>query len=216
MRNKTISIALFILLSVCVVFPQTTEFNYQGSLRDGANAANGNYDFEFALFDGGGAQLGAALTRNTVAVANGIFSVTLDFGSQFPGANRFLEIRVRASGGGGLTTLAPRQPVNSAPYSVKTLNADNATNATNATTATTANNALNLGGVAANQYVLTGDLRMSDARNPLPNSTNYIQNQNGVPQAASNFNVSGTGAAGIFNATTQYNIGGSQIGRAHV
>lgn len=74
----------------------------------------------------GGAQVGPALAQNSVSVANGIFSVKLDFGSQFPGANRFLEIRVRASGGGGLTTLTPRQPVDSAPYSVKTLAADNA------------------------------------------------------------------------------------------
>ena len=30
---------------------QTTEFTYQGSIKDGGTAANGNYDFEFALFD---------------------------------------------------------------------------------------------------------------------------------------------------------------------
>ena len=48
-----------------------------------------------------------------MAVANGIFSVKLDFGSQFPGANRFLEIRVRLAGQPGITTLTPRQLVNS-------------------------------------------------------------------------------------------------------
>ncbi len=124
---------------------QTTEFTYQGSLKDGIAPANANYDFEFALFDAasGGTQIGATLARNTVAVANGIFAVRLDFGSQFPGADRFLEIRVRQSGGGALTPLIPRQLVNSAPYSVKSLNADNATNATNATTATMATNAIN-------------------------------------------------------------------------
>ena len=143
MRKAVFSAAALIVFFVGAVSAQTSEFSYQGSLKDGPNLANGNYDFEFALFDGGGSQLGAALTRNGVVVANGIFSVSLDFGNQFPGAGRLLEIRIRLSGGGGFTTLTPRQPVNSAPYSVKSLNADNATNATNATTAQIAVNATN-------------------------------------------------------------------------
>lgn len=94
------SMAICIALTYNAAIAQTTEFTYQGSLKDGANLANANYDFEFRLFDSlaGGLQLGATLPRNGVAVANGIFSVKLDFGSQFPGANRFLEIRVRPCG----------------------------------------------------------------------------------------------------------------------
>ena len=90
-----VSAAAMIIFAFGTVSAQTTQFTYQGSLKDGANPATGNYDFEFALFSAvsGGAQLGAAQTQNGVAVANGIFSVNLDFGSQFPGANRFLEIR---------------------------------------------------------------------------------------------------------------------------
>ena len=53
---------------VPMVSAQTTEFTYQGSLKDGANLANGPYDFEFALYDGGGSQLGATLTRNGVVL----------------------------------------------------------------------------------------------------------------------------------------------------
>ena len=121
-------------------YAQATEFTYQGSLKDGANAANGNYDFEFALFDGGGAQIGGTLTRNTVAVANGIFSVSLDFGNQFPGTERLLEIRVRAPGG-AMTTLSPRKPILSAPYAIKSL------------TAATADNSTQLGGVDAARFV---------------------------------------------------------------
>jgi hypothetical protein len=70
--------------------------------------------------------------------------------------------------------------------------------------------------VAAAQYVLTGDSRLSDARSPTAGSSNYIQNGTGV-QASSNFNVGGNGIAGgtlssnIVNATTQYNLGGSRI-----
>ncbi len=210
---KNTILFLFILIVVAmnnVASAQTLEFTYQGSLKDGVNPANGNHDFEFALFDSlaGGSQLGSTLTRTNVSVSNGVFAVSLDFGSQFPGATRFLEIRVRPSGGGAFTPLTPRQAVDSSPYSIKSLNAENASNATNAVNAT---NASQLGGIAANQYVLTGDSRLSDARNPLPNSGNYIQNQNAAPQASSNFSISGNGTADVFNAAAQYNIGGSRV-----
>lgn len=232
MRKTTYLLTGLILIQLlCVsLSAQTTQFTYQGSLKDGANAASGNYDFEFVLFDAlsGGTQVGSTLTKSSVAVANGIFSVSLDFGPSYPGAARFLEIHVRPAGVGLFTTLAPRQPVNSSPYSVKTLNADTAANATNATNATnainannattaaTATNATQLGGVAANQYVLTGDVRLSDARPPTAGSSNYIQNGN-AQQPTSNFNVSGNGTTGgtlsgnVVNAATQFNLGGNRI-----
>jgi|CXWL01.1.fsa_nt_gi hypothetical protein len=117
-------VLLLFTLYVCSapkVRAQTTEFTYQGSLKDGANPANGNYDFEFALYDAAsaGIQLGSTQSRNGVAVSNGGFSVSLDFGNQFPGASRFLELRVRPTGGGAFTPLAPRQQIVSAPYSIK-------------------------------------------------------------------------------------------------
>src|SRR5258706_7037830 len=195
-RNTSVILCLlfFCLLAFRAAQAQVTEFTYQGSLKDNGALANANYDIEFALFDApsGGNLIGGTLTKNAVLVTNGVFAVKLDFGSVFPGANRYLEIRVKMTGQPTLTTLAPRQLVNSAPYSLKSLNADNATTATTATTAT---NATQLGGVNSSQYVLTGDTRMTDARNPLPGSTNYIQNTTGV-QAASNFNVSGNGTLG--------------------
>jgi len=160
MRN--VLIAALLLVASSVALAQTTEFTYQGTLKDNGNPANANYDFEFALFDApsGGSQVGSTIPKNNLLVTNGVFAVKLDFGSVFPGANRYLEIKVRQTGQPTFTTLS-RQLINSAPYSVKTLNADNATNAVNATTAT---NATQLGGVAASQYVVTTDPRMSDAR----------------------------------------------------
>ena len=96
-RLLTITFLLlaFGCFSVRDIGAQSTVFTYQGSLKDGANPANGNYDFEFALYDSltGGTQLGGVLSRNSVAVSAGIFAVSLDFGNQFPGANRFIEIR---------------------------------------------------------------------------------------------------------------------------
>lgn len=132
-------LALVLLISLSVN-AQTTSFNYQGSLNTSGTPANGNHDFEFALFDAsvGGSQLGATQTRTSVAVTNGVFAVSLDFGSQFPGANRFLEIRVRTTGGGAFTPLAPRQPVTSSPYSLRSADAGS------------------LGGVPAASYVVSG------------------------------------------------------------
>src|SRR5438094_9203236 len=105
---------------------QTTSFTYQGRLTDGGTAANGNYDLQFALWDSasGGTQIGSTQAINTVAVSNGVFIVSLDFGaSSFNGANRFLEISARPSGAGSFTLLTPRQPVTATPYAVRSANA---------------------------------------------------------------------------------------------
>lgn len=146
MKLRPFFVSLTILICVLVTLSQSTEITYQGSLRDGANLASGNFDFEFALFDAGGTQLGTTQSRNGVAVVSGIFSVKLDFGNQFPGADRLLEIRVRPSGGGSFTPLSPRQSISSSPYSVKSLNSENATSAANATNATNAQNAVTFSG----------------------------------------------------------------------
>lgn len=193
-----------------ISFGQSTEFTYQGRLLDSNLPPTANYDFEFTLWNSlaNGTQQGPTQTVSGVAVANGIFTVRLNFGAQFDGSARFLQISMRAAGGGVYTTLAPRQSITSGPYAIRSLNS---------TTADTATNALQLGGVAANQYVVTTDTRMTDARNPLPNSANYIWNQNSVQQPLSNFVISGNGsiggtlAANVVRAETQFNIGGNRI-----
>ena len=207
MRKLTlflIGIFTLVTLQIESVQSQTTDFTYQASLKNGTAPANGNHDFEFILFDAlsVGTQIGPVVAVNGVPVTDGNFSVKLDFGNVFPGAARYLEIRVRPTGQPGMTILTPRQLLTSAPYSVKSLTAENAT------AAATANNALSLGGVAANQYVVTTDPRMTDARSPTPGSANYIQN--GTSPQTSNFNIAGTGTAAIFNAT-RYDIDGVRI-----
>jgi hypothetical protein len=202
--TKYFILNLFVILLFCfgAAQAQTTAFTYQGKLTDGNLAANGSYDMQFALFDAaaGGSQIGATVTNANVQVTNGIFTVTLDYGAiSLPGADRFLEISVRQTGNPNpRVPLAPRQQVTSAPYAVQSLNANTAINSTQ------------LGGIAASNYVIAEDLRLSDARIPLPGSANYIQNTTN-PQATSNFNISGIGAANIFNAATNYQIGGNQV-----
>ncbi|MFN0280227.1 MAG: beta strand repeat-containing protein [Pyrinomonadaceae bacterium] len=207
MKRLTLLISMILMFAGMNIHAQTLDFTYQGQLKNSSAPANGNHDFEFLLFDSlsGGSQLGSTITLTNVAVTDGVFSVQLNFGSQFPGATRFLEISVRQTGGGAFTPLIPRQQIKSTPYSVKSLDADNATSAA------TAANATQLGGVAANQYVVTTDPRMTDARPPTAGSSDYIQNQNAAPQASSNFNISGNGTADIFSAATQYNIGVNRV-----
>jgi hypothetical protein len=120
---------MMVLVFVGGVQAQTTAFTYQGKLADNGNPANGNYDFQFKLFDsatvGTGTEQGTTLTVSNVTVTNGIFTVSLDFGACptcFNGAVRFLEIAVSPANSGAFTTLSPRQPLTSTPYAMKTLN----------------------------------------------------------------------------------------------
>jgi hypothetical protein len=204
------SVRVAFLLSAFLIFSvagiaQTTDFTYQGQLQSSSAPANGIFDFEFALFDSGGTQIGSPLIRNGIAVANGIFSVNLDFGAGFPGAPRLLEVRVRQTGGGAFTTLLPRQPVTSSPYSIKSLAADSAGNASTATTAT---NALNLGGTAASQYLLTNG--NGSALTNL-NASNITTGTLSNARLGTNVTITGTGTAAVFNATDHFEIGGSQV-----
>ena len=110
------------------LFGQGTGISYQGRLDDGSSPANGSYDLRFTLFSAssGGGAIGLPITNSAVNVSNGLFSVTLDFGSgAFNGADRWLEIGARNNGGGAFTTLSPRQPVTSAPYAILARGASN-------------------------------------------------------------------------------------------
>jgi len=62
------------LLSPFAALGQTTAFTYQGRLTDSSMAANGSYDFQFALFDAptSGTQQGTTQTVTGVTVASAI------------------------------------------------------------------------------------------------------------------------------------------------
>jgi hypothetical protein len=122
----------FIVILACLLGiwagAQTTAFTYQGKLSDGGPAASGNYDLQFKLFDAlsGGTQLGTTQTLSSIAVASGIFTVTLDFGDQFPGANRWLDISAKKTTDPSFTPLTPRQPITSGPHAIRSLNSGSA------------------------------------------------------------------------------------------
>ena len=196
-------LSLVFLACFASVRAQTTAFTYQGRFTDSTVAlpTNGTYNMQFALFDAMNAPVGTAITVASVQVVNGIFTVNLDFGAPAFPANmeRLLETRVFNPATAAYVPLSPRQPLTSAPFAIRSLNA------------TTADNALNVGGTPAAQIIKEGDARLTDTRTPTAGSGNYIQNQNAAAQTSSNFNISGTGAANVFNVGTQYNIGGGRV-----
>jgi len=112
------ALAVFLFLgwstNALVAAPLGTAFTYQGQLRDGGLPAGGTYKLEFKLYDAltVGSQVGSTLTLNGVVVTNGLFAVQLDFGAQFAGSARWLEIVVNG------TPLSPRQELKPVPNSV--------------------------------------------------------------------------------------------------
>ncbi len=105
--------------------PLDNSFKFQGELRSNNVVATSNHDFIFDLFNvaAGGATLGTN-NRPNVAVARGVFTTTLDFGSGiFTGDKRWLQIRVRDTAvGGAYTTLAPRVELTATPNALFALN----------------------------------------------------------------------------------------------
>jgi hypothetical protein len=103
------------------VVAAATAFTYQGRLDGEGGPANGAYDFEFRLYPAasGDDQVGPTVSHSGVVLNQGLFTVLLDFGANaFSGQARYLEIRVRPSGGGDFITLAPRQALTATPYAI--------------------------------------------------------------------------------------------------
>ncbi len=118
----------FYVAQPSTIFAQGTAFTYQGRLNDTGQPANGSYDLTFGLFNtsSGGGQVGNTLTNTTTTVSNGLFTVTLDFGTGvFTGPNRWLGITARTNGAASFTTLAPRQPLLPMPYAIMANTASN-------------------------------------------------------------------------------------------
>jgi hypothetical protein len=120
---KSILHHLFIVLALFAGLDQaaaqgTTAINYQGQLQDGGTNASGAYTMIFSLYDSasGGTQIGGTVTTSAT-LANGLFSVNLDFGAgAFNGSARWLDITI--TNGGTTQELSPRVQVLPAPYAI--------------------------------------------------------------------------------------------------
>ncbi len=171
-----------IVALVCVspALAQSTAFTYQGELKNGSSPATGLHDFRFRLYDSlsGGAQQGTTLCANNVSVNNGRFSIQLDFGSQFNGNLRCLEIEVRADSGqdcssaAGFTILGPRQEITPTPNAVFAAAAANTTQL-NGQSASFYTSAANLTGTVPDARLAgtyTSALNLTNAANALSGS----------------------------------------------
>jgi hypothetical protein len=192
---------LFLCLALSPLAPasaraQGTAFTYQGRLTAAGLPAEGPYEMRFALYGAvaGGAPVGGTLEL-PVTVADGAFSVLLDFGACpacFDGAPRFLEIGVRPSGSPDPhVLLEPRQEVTPAPYAMRS---------TRAGTADLATNAAGLEGVPASGFIRNG-------AGAQPASFNVTGN--GV--VGGSLSVGGSFTLAVVNATTRYELGGQRV-----
>ncbi len=195
---------------------QGTAFTYQGRLNENGTPASRVYDLRFALYDldSGGSEVVAALTNSAVAVSNGLFTVTLDFGAGvFTGADRWLEIAVRTNGNGVFTTLNPRQEITATPYAITASSASSASNLTGTLPAAQLSGAVASDNLAG---TYSGALTLNNAANSISGSgagltaLNASQLNSGtVPGAALSNAWKITGNAGTtpgphFLGTTDY------------
>lgn len=132
MKKFAVSIVMMLALSVAEPLAaqtqQGTAFSYQGELLQNNSPVTANVDMVFALFDAAtnGNQFGPPLqfttaTSNPVAVANGIFTVALDFGPAFStlvSDQRWLQVSINGN------VLSPRTQIQSAPYALQSQTAE--------------------------------------------------------------------------------------------
>lgn len=125
LRTRLFVTVVSLLVTSTAALAQTllgTAFTYQGQLHQFGVPANGTFPMVFKLWNAasGGTQIGPTLTFDgvggnpaTVSVANGLFNVSLDFGTGAFGANaRWLEATVDG------TPLTPRTRVSPAPAAI--------------------------------------------------------------------------------------------------
>ncbi len=101
--------------------PMGTAFTYQGHLASEGSPVTGSCEFAFGLYDepSDGNQLSTTLSLAAVVVNEGLFTMELDFGEQFNGQARWLEMAVCCpSGGCTLETLSPRTELTPAPHAL--------------------------------------------------------------------------------------------------
>ena len=129
LRRVALVLALGLMawqVEVSEAVPMGTAWTYQGRLMDANDPADGEYDFEFRLFDDPctGTQQGSTVYVNDLDVIDGYFTAELDSGSDvFGGDARWLEVGVRpgdSNDPNAFVSLIPRQEVTPTPYALQT------------------------------------------------------------------------------------------------
>jgi hypothetical protein len=200
---------LHLLLLVLLIIPvlaraQSTAFTYTGRLNNNGAPVNGAHDLRVTIYDAiaAGNAISGPINVSPVDVANGLFTVRIDFGAGvFTGPARWLNIEVRPAGAANYTPLSPRQEMTSSPYAIQAQTAGSVANGT-----VTANQ-LNTGGLAPTpgQFLSYngGNLVWSDPGvaagniwSVLNNNAYYTAGNVGIgtstPTAAARLHVTGT------------------------
>ena len=116
------AVALALFSDMAHSEPLGTAFTYQGELKQASQVANGEFDFEFQLYDvpNGGIAIALPAQVDDVQVVDGVFTVELDFGSGvFDGTQLWLQVGVREGAlMGAYTTLSPRSKLTATPYAI--------------------------------------------------------------------------------------------------
>jgi hypothetical protein len=217
MWKKLALFAGITLSSLAAAQPLTSEFTYQARLTSAGSPAAGPHDLRFRLYDAaaGGTQVGPTLCADNVTVADGMLTVSLDFGGQFEGQQRFLEVEVRAESGlecsnlDGFTILSPRQVLSAVPNAAFALTSASATNATTAISATTAANASQLNGQPAAFYTNAANLTGTVPAGLLEGT---YTGPLALSNAANSFSGSGAGLTGL----SASNIGSGTLAQARL
>jgi hypothetical protein len=222
MKSKILSClsAIICLLAggATPAFAQGTAFTYQGRLNSGGNPANGNYDLNFTLFNvsSGAGQVGSTYFTPNTSVSNGLFTVALDFGTNFPGADRWIEIAVRTHGtGSSYTTLAPRQQITPTPMAIFAGTAANAAAASSVsanavTSAGIQDGVITAAKLAAGQVVKTLNGLADNVT--LSAGTNVTLTTSGNTLTIASGGVGGAGIWSVNANDTYYNAGNVGIG----
>lgn len=113
--DRFLSFVFFLaLISTGLQAQPANAIDYQGQLQGTAGPFSGQVDITFRLYDSatGGDPIGPELTKSGVAIEDGLFQVTLDFGQVLSGP-RWFEIEVDGS------LLEPRQRFAPVPVSLR-------------------------------------------------------------------------------------------------
>ncbi|HEY5910022.1 MAG TPA: hypothetical protein VJA21_05400, partial [Verrucomicrobiae bacterium] len=206
MKLKSVAAAFAFLACSCppiLAAPLGMAFTYQGRLTDSGQPANGIYDLRFTIYDAlvDGIVVGGPLTNTATSVSNGLFTVTLDFGSSvFASDARWLEVGVRTNGTGAFETFPTRQALTATPYALFAANAGTA-----AVASSVAGNSITALNIASGQVVksLNG---LTDSVTLVAGANVFVAtNGNTLTLSAAGAGVSGgwttTGNAGTSPAT---------------
>lgn len=120
--------------------PLGTGIVYQGLLTDGGTPVNGTVDLRFQLFadETGGSPL-ATSSVDDVVVGDGRVTAVLDFGDEWEGNARWLQVEVREGSSTGAYTLLPeRQKLLATPMGLFATDAEVAVTADHAVTSASA------------------------------------------------------------------------------